>query len=144
MANRKNQTSGKSGDVSLEGGVGGTFAHIFEELTTLVQTELRLLRTELSQTVASIGIGVGLIVSSAILLMAAAMLFLQVIIATLVAYGWSLPVATLVVAVTVLILGVILFWLGLLRLQAKSLAPTKTVDQLERDVALVKSEIGAS
>ena len=57
------------------------------------------------------------------------------IVTTLVAYGWSLSVATLVVAGTVLILGIVLLWLGLSRLQAKSLAPTKTVNQLERDVA---------
>ena len=60
---------------------------------------------------------------------------MQVIVTTLVAYGWSLSVATLVVAGTVLILGIVLLWLGLSRLQAKSLAPTKTVNQLERDVA---------
>jgi hypothetical protein len=69
------------------------------------------------------------------------MLLLQAAIAALVAYGLSPAVATLLVAGAVLILGLVLLWLGAARLRIKNLAPTKTINQVERDVSAIRSEV---
>ena len=65
--------------------------------------------------------------------MATVVLLLQVAITGLVAYGFSWPVAILIVAAITLIAGAGLVWLGINRLSLVRLAPSKTLDQLQKD-----------
>jgi hypothetical protein len=141
MATKKDKLEGRN--TSSEG-IVKTLSDILAEFTNLIQTELQLLRTELSNTAGALGLAITVVLGGAVLLVAAAMLLLQTGIAALVANGWSPPLATLIVAIGVLLLGALLLWVGMSKLRLKNLIPTKTINQLEQDAAVVKAELGAS
>ena len=104
-----------------------------KDIATLLQTELQLLRAEISEKLAFTAVSAALIGGGALLLMATIVLLLQAAITGLVAYGLSSPVATLIVAAVTLVAGAGLVWLGINRLNLARLAPSKTLDQLQKD-----------
>lgn len=117
------------------------FADLLKELTTLVRSEIRLARTEMSEKVTLLGVSISLIAVGAVLLLAALFLLLQAAVAALIGQGFSPTVATLIVAAAVLLIGIVLLWVGLNRLHAKNLALKKTAEQLQRDVAAAKYQV---
>jgi hypothetical protein len=117
------------------------FADLLKELSTLVRSEIRLARSELSEKITLLGLSIGLIAGGAVLLMAALVLLLQAAVTALIAQGFSPTVATLIVAGVVLVIGIALLWVGITRLQAKNLALKKTAEQLERDAAAAKYQV---
>ena len=119
------------------------FRDLFKEIAKLVRTEAQLLRTELAEKATRFGLGIALTVAAAILFITALILLFVATIAALVDYGFSLSVATLVVAGVMVILGAIFLWLGLHQLRAKNLIPTKTIEQVQKDVEAIKTEVGA-
>jgi hypothetical protein len=123
---------------SSERGLTQTFAEIFREFAALLQTEMQLMRRELTEKIAGAAIGLGMILASCVFLAASLILLLQAAIAVLIAYEFTPAFATLIVAGSSLLLGGILMWLGVSKLQVRNLAPTKTIKQLENDVSLIK------
>jgi len=117
------------------------FADLFKELTTLFRSEIRLARTEFSEKIMLLAVSLGLIAGGVVLLLAALVLGLQAGVAALIAQGFSPTVATLIVAGVVLLIGIVLLWVGITRLQAKNLALKKTSEQLQRDVAAAKYQV---
>jgi len=105
----------------------------FREVAVLLQTELELLRVEISEKLTFTALSAALIGAGALLLMATIILLLQAAIAALIAYGCSAPVAILIVAIATLLVGAGLIWLGVNRLSLDRLAPSKTLDQLQKD-----------
>src|SRR3954469_7442131 len=95
------------------------FADLLKELTTLLRSEIRLARSEFSEKVTLLGLSLSLIAVGAVLLLAALFLLLQAAVAGLIGQGFSPTVATLIVAATVLLIGIVLLWIGLNRLHAK-------------------------
>src|SRR4029434_4130580 len=87
-----------------------------KEIAVLLQTELQLLRVELAEKLSFTALSVALIGAGAVLLMAQIVLLLQAAVTGLVAYGFSWPIATLMVATATLIIGAGLIWLGINRL----------------------------
>ena len=110
---------------------------ILRDIATLLSTELQLLRAEISEKLALTGIAAALIGVGALLLLATIVLLLQAGIAGLIAYGFSPPVATLMVAGATLVVGGVLVWFGLNRLSAENLAPSKTIHQFQKDATIV-------
>ena len=104
----------------------------FREVAVLLQTELQLLHVEISEKLTFTALSAALIGAGALLLMAAIILLLQAAIAGLIAYGCSAPVAILIVAIATLLVGAGLIWLGVNRLSLDRLAPSKTLDQLQK------------
>ena len=119
------------------------FRDLFKEVAKLVRTETQLLRTELAEKAVRVGLGIGLTVAAAILFITAIILLFVATIAALVDYGFSLSAATLIVASVMVILGAISLWLGVDQLRAKNLMPSKTIDQVQKDVEAIKTEVGA-
>ena len=119
------------------------FRDLFKEIAKLVRTETQLLRTELAEKAVRVGLGIGLTVAAAILFITAIILLFVATIAALVDYGFSLSAATLIVASVMMILGAIFLWLGVDQLRAKNLMPSKTIDQVQKDVEAIKTEVGA-
>ena len=109
-----------------------------KEIATLIQTELQLLRAEISEKLSFTALSVALIGAGGLLLMATIVLLLQAAVAGLVANGFSLPVAALTIAAVTLSAGAGLVWLGVNRLSLARLAPSKTLDQLQKDSTLTK------
>jgi uncharacterized membrane protein YqjE len=104
-----------------------------KEVATLLQTELQLLRAEVLEKLTFTALSAALIGAGALLLMATIILLLQAAIAGLVSYGFSWSVAILIVAAVAFLVGAGLVWLGLYRLDLVRLAPSKTLDQLQKD-----------
>jgi uncharacterized membrane protein YqjE len=104
-----------------------------KEIATLLQTELQLLRAEISEKLTFTASSAALIGAGALLLMATVVLLLGAAIAGLVAYGLSWPAATLIVAAITFLAGAGLIWFGLNRLSLVRFAPTRTLEQLQKD-----------
>ena len=109
-----------------EKGVVDLAGDAMTEIATLVQTELQLLRAEISEKLTFTALSAALIGGGALLLMATIVLLLQVAVTGLVADGFSWPVATPIVAAVTLVVGAGLIWLGINRLSLVRLAPSKT------------------
>lgn len=104
-----------------------------KEVATLLQTELQLLRAEVLEKLTFTALSAALVGAGALLLMATIVLLLQAAITALVSYGFSWSVAILIVAAAAFLVGAGLIWLGLHRLSLVRLAPSKTLDQLQKD-----------
>lgn len=102
----------------------------------LLQAELQLLRAEISEKLRLTALSVALIGAGALLLAATIVLLLQAAIAGLVAYGIAWPLSILIVAAATLLLGAGLIWFGINNLRASRLAPSKTLNQLEKDTTI--------
>ena len=109
-----------------------------KEIATLIQTELQLLRAEISEKLTFTALSAALIGSGALLLMATLVLLLEAAVTGLVAIGLSWTAATLIVAMGTLFVGAGLVWLGFNRLSVARLVPTKTIDQLQKDSTIAK------
>jgi len=117
-------------------GVGDIAGDALKEIAVLLQTELQLLRVELAEKLTFTALSVALIGAGAVLLMATIALLLQAAVTGLVAYGFSWPIAPLMVATATLIIGAGLIWLGINRLSLARLRPSKTLDQLQKDLSI--------
>lgn len=104
----------------------------WNDLGDLIQAELELLRTEISEKLKLTALSAGLIGSGIILLVATLVLLLQAIIGVLVLLGLSWLTAILALAGATLILGGGLVWLGCNNLTHR-LVPTRTIVQLQKD-----------
>jgi Putative Actinobacterial Holin-X, holin superfamily III len=122
-------------------GMADLFTEVVKEFGTLVSKEMQLARIELSEKMTLVALNVGLIVVGAVLVMAALLLLLQAAVAALVAQGFSTTVATLIVAGATLIIGVVTLWFGATRLEAKNLAPSRTLESLQEDAAVAKYQV---
>jgi len=130
VTRRRPARNGDKGVVDLAGDA-------LKEIATLLQTELQLLRAEISEKLTFTALSAALIGGGALLLMATIVLLLQAAIAGLIDYGFSSPVAILIVAAATLVAGGGLIWFGLNRLSLARLAPSKTLDQLQKDSTIV-------
>jgi len=109
-----------------------------KDMATLIHTELQLLRAEISEKLTFTALSAALIGAGALLLMATIVLLLQAAVTGLVAFGFSWTAATLTVALATLIVGAGLIWFGINRLSLARLAPSKTLDQLQKDSEIAK------
>ena len=117
---------------SKDKGVVDIAGDALKDMATLIHTELQLLRAEISEKLTFTALSAALIGAGALLLMATIVLVLEAAVTGLVAFGLSWTASTLTVALVTLIVGAGLIWLGVNRLSAARLAPTRTIDQLHR------------
>jgi NADH:ubiquinone oxidoreductase subunit K len=109
--------------------------------TELVQLEFRLAKTELGEKAAMVKAGLVLIITGAVLLAAALLLVLQFLVVTLVEAGLTPMLATLVVAAFTVAVGIALVVSGRKQLDAATLTPHRTLNDLQRDSAIVKEKL---
>jgi hypothetical protein len=115
---------------------------LFGQLTALFRKEAQLARTEMSENMANVGRGLGLIMGGAVLLIPSLVILLQAGVTTLGdRYGLTPSWSALIVGGVVLIVGVVLFLIGISRLRFEHIMPHKTVHQLQRDAAVAKEKV---
>ena len=114
---------------------------LLRQFTTLVSTESRLARVEMSEKVGQVAGGLALIVGGAVLLMPALVILLQAAVAALEQAGIAPPLSSLIVGGAVLVIGLILLMVGLNRLKAEKMVPQKTIHQLQEDAAAAKRQV---
>ena len=114
---------------------------LFSQLSLLLRKEAQLARAEVSENMSTLARGLGLVVGGAVLLIPALVILLQSAVAALTdAYGLTSYWSALIVGGGVLILGIILLLVGFSRMKLENIMPNKTVNQLQRDVAVAKEK----
>jgi hypothetical protein len=120
------------------------FTDLVREFASLFRSEIRLARAEISEKISLVGLALGLFVAGAALLMAALVLLLEAAVVALVEQGMFSPTAaTLIVAGIALLAGILFLWIAINRIQARNLAPKRTVGQLQRDAAVAKMQVSS-
>ncbi len=128
--------------ISGQRSVPDIVSDLFGQLTALFRKEAQLARTEMSENMANVGRGLGLIMGGAVLLIPSLVILLQAGVTTLGdRYGLTPSWSALIVGGGVLIVGVVLFLIGISRLRFEHIMPHKTVHQLQRDAAVAKEKV---
>jgi hypothetical protein len=94
----------------------------------------------MSEKLADLAVGIGLLVAGSVLLIPA-LVILQAAVNVLIDAGLGATWATLIVGVAALALGGVLLALGISRLRAARPVPTRTIEQLQRDVEVAKEQV---
>lgn len=110
----------------------------FEQLSHLVQTEIRLARAELADKAARAGTGVGLLFGGLLLLIPAVVLFLLALAIFFIQQGMSPVAAHLLAGVAGAAVSAALIFTGLARLKPSELSPDTTIRQVRKDIAAAK------
>jgi hypothetical protein len=108
------------------------------EVSYLVQTELRLARTEMSDKLGKVATGSAHVGAGAVLALAGLILLLFAIVRWLEIAGLPREWGLLLVGSGVVLLGVMLLRRGTRSMKASNLVPQRTLDQLKADLLAIK------
>ena len=118
------------------------FTDVVTQFTMLLRKEGQLARTEMSEKITQVGIGLGLIVGGSVLLTPALVILLQAGVSALITNNIvKEPWAPLIVGGAVFLVGIILLLIGMSRLKANALVPTRTIQQIQSDVRVAKQQV---
>jgi hypothetical protein len=115
-------------------GIADLAADILRDIDDLFRAELQLLQAEVSEKITFTALSLCIISAGALFLVVTIVLLLQAAIAGLVAYGVSWSAASLIVAGLTFIIGGGLTWYGLNRLSFSRMAPSRTINELQKDI----------
>lgn len=113
--------------------------HAMRETGELVQTELRMVRTEMSDKVSQVEAGAGSLAAGGICLLVALFVLAQALIVALgevIGDSW----AALLVGIVIAVIGVALLAKGKKNLEPNRLTPNRTARQFGKDSDLVKEQ----
>jgi hypothetical protein len=113
------------------------FSDLLTQIGALMQNEGRLARAELSEKVGQFKAGLVLALAGAILALPAVTILCAGIAGLIARTGLTIEVSALLTGAAVLLLSAILLAVAIRRMQAVSFVPTKTLNQLRRDAAVV-------
>ena len=122
-------------------GIIALIGNLADQASTLVQTEARLLRAELSEKVSEVGSSLLQMMVGAMCLLAALLVLLQAVVIGLAELGLGMGWASLLVGIAVAVVGAVTARMGSAKLQAENLTPTRTKEQLESDARVLKEQI---
>lgn len=106
---------------------------VFRQVTELMRTEGMLARSEMSEKMAHMGTGLGLLVGGAVLAMPALVILMQAAANALMENGMAPYLASLVVGGLSLLIGLMLLAMGANWLRAHNFMPERTLQQLRYD-----------
>lgn len=112
-----------------------------QQVTTLLQTEGQLFRTEMSDKISQLGSATVEVVGGAICLIAALVVLLQALVIALAKAGLGAGWSSLLVGLGVAVIGVVLLRSGRAMLAPSNLTPDRTQEQLKRDARVVKEQL---
>lgn len=123
-----------------ERSVGDLFSELLQDTKTLVNQEVELAKTEMSQKASSMGKHVGFIAAGGFIAYAG---FLAIIAALIIGIGQLIPMwlSALLVGVIVAAVGYLLVQRGLNKLKSESMAPEKTVATLKENAQWAKEQV---
>lgn len=128
-------------DNSMRPSTPSLFADAFAQLTKLVETEIRLVKTELGEKISAAFRAIVIILVAAVLLLAALFLILIGLVELLIAFGLIAWQAYGLVGITIAIIGGVALFLALRRLSADQLMPKRSMAQIGKDVRVVKEQV---
>ena len=116
------------------------FGDLTHSVTTLFRKEIELARAETSEKVSQVAFASSSIAAGAILALAALIVLLQALVIALTELGLAPALASLIVGGVVAIIAFALLYKGMNDLKARNLAPTRTVESLQRDAQMFKEQ----
>tara|TARA_R110002110_G_scaffold18457_30_gene77408 strand:+ start:1214 stop:1615 length:402 start_codon:yes stop_codon:yes gene_type:complete len=117
---------------------GGLLQDALQNVSGLVRNEVDLARAEVSENVNKAGVAVGLIAGAAIIALVALNVLAAALVAALAEAGIDAGWSALIVGALLGLVAYLLINKGINDLKLSSLAPTRTVKNVQRDAAAVK------
>ncbi|WP_299971066.1 phage holin family protein [uncultured Roseobacter sp.] len=117
---------------------GSILADAMANVSGLVRNEVDLARAEISENVTKAGVAVGLIAGAAIIALVALNVLAAALVAALTEAGLDAAWSALIVGAALGVIAFVLINKGVNDLKLSSLAPTRTVKNVQRDAAAVK------
>jgi len=114
---------------------------IISELAYLVQTEVRLAKTEMSEKLGVLVSGATMLAAAAILLLAGLFVLLLGAVHWLAIAGVDPRWGYLIVGGAVLLVGIGAVLKGMRNLKGSALAPSRTIAQVRSDISVIKEQV---
>jgi len=116
-------------------------SHALSQVSRLIRDEIQLAKAEISNNLTQAAVGVGMLAGGAVTMIAVLVLWLLALAAWFVQLGLSPPIAYLLAGVVGAVIAGGMAWLGMSRLKPENLTPRRTIEQLQRDAAVVKEHV---
>ena len=113
----------------------------FNQLSMLLRSEANLMQAELTAKAKGAAVGAGLLVGAALVVLPAVVLLLIALAALLTEAGVPEALSDLLAAIVGFGISGLLAAIGLKRLRADTLTPTRTIVQLQRDASAAKGHL---
>jgi hypothetical protein len=120
--------------------LGQMFADLSREARTLIQQEIQLARTEMTEKASRMAKGAAFIVGGGLLAYAGLLAIVAAVVLGLVAFGLPAWAGALIGGIVVAAVGYVLIRSGLATLRAHELAPRQTMETLKEDVQWLRSQ----
>jgi TRAP-type C4-dicarboxylate transport system permease small subunit len=133
MAEQSSNSNGKSTAALLTDAVG--------HMTGLVRKEADLIKAELSESLTTVAVALGLIVGGVVFVLVALNVVSAAIVAGLTELGIEAGWAALIVGAVYLVIAAILVRKGTNDLKAASLAPTRAAQSVRQDALVLKERL---
>jgi hypothetical protein len=121
--------------------LGEMFAELSRETRTLVQQELQLAKTELTEKASKMGKGAGLIIGGGLIAYGGLLALIAAMVLITIALGVPPWAAALMGGVLAAGIGYLLIRSGLAALKPQELTPRKTIDTLKEDAQWLKAQV---
>lgn len=118
--------------------VSELFADALSQFSKLISNEVQLAKAEMSAKINKAVMGAAFIAVAGLMAIPVLVMLLFALASALSELGWSDPLAYLASAVVGAVVSGILAWIGMNRLKANNMTPTRTMEQLRRDAQAVK------
>ena len=140
-ARKPNERGHKWATTTDERTLGEMFAELSRETRTLVQQELQLAKTELTEKASKMGKGASLIVGGGLIAYGGLLAIIAAMVLILIAIGLPPWAAALVGGGLVAGIGYLLIRSGLAALKPQELTPRNTIDTLKEDAQWLKAQV---
>lgn len=117
------------------------FADALSQMTTLFETEIRLVRTEISEKISAAIRAVVFLLVAAVLLLVGLFIILFGIVQLVIYFGVVPWLAYFLVGGVLAVIGAIVLYVALNRLSTDNLMPKRSMDQLGKDATIVKEQV---
>ena len=117
------------------------FADALSQMTVLFETEIRLVRTEISEKISFALKAVIALLVAAVLMLAGLFIILFGIVQLVIYFGVVAWLAYFIVGVVIAGIGGLALLFGMNRLSADNLMPKQSMDQLGKDAHIVKEQV---
>ncbi len=117
------------------------FADALSQMTTLFETEIRLVRTEISEKISAAIRAVVFLLVAAVLMLVGLFIILFGIVQLVIYLGVVPWLAYFLVGGVLAVIGAIVLYVALNRLSADNLMPKRSMDQLGKDATIVKEQV---
>ena len=117
------------------------FADALSQMSSLFETEIRLVRTEISEKLSFAIKTVAVMLAAAVMLLLGLLLLLFGVVYGISALGPPLWVMFFIVGGVIVAAGGIALLLGLSELSGDKLLPKRSMDQLGKDATIVKEQV---